>query len=321
MPPPDLDPADWLPSRANFIRERAEEERTNGIAWFDGFSPRFGGRIMQIFTESYPSAVAEWDTAVNDDLLDLVTNHSQYGTSSRSLHEAFNNMWGSVYHEQVDWLAAVPLVLARYEANYAGTEGEWGDNTFTLFFNTDDFVERTNDLLLDERVNLTFIDSRLRPRENEPLHTDLMQPTEAFLSNDERFSTAETAYMEASSSLAAGHYGQAITAAASALQDTLRAFGATGQTLASQINSARSRNLIMAHDAKLFEMVKMATDWLTADRSNRGNAHGASSATRADAQLAIHIAASIMLRLMRLEQSTSVEATEPPEPRRGSGAS
>lgn len=299
----DPDWADMLPSRAEAIRERAEEEAREGIRWTTWFSPRFQRRLLRAFDASYSSFAPEWESAISDALAAYVNEHSDYATPYRTLEQTFSGgMLAALPPEQLDWLAAMPIVLEQFSARYSGQMSDDTDFAVPLEFDVDGFVERVDDLLLDERVAYVFIRRRIRPRTDAPLHLDLVAPTEALLSSDQRFRKAEAAYVSATSNLATGHYGSAITGAASALQESLSAIGASDTTLKRQVEKARQLGVFQGHDARLIEVLTLISGWFNADRSARGDAHGAPAAKKEDAELALHIAAAIMLRLMRRDE-------------------
>lgn len=313
MPSPDR--GDWedvLPSRAQSLRDRAEQEAIDGIQWSEWFSPRFQRRMLTIFFSCYPSHDPAWDSAVTGAVRGYVLEHSEFSPRvAGSLEEAFSGEWHSVSPaEQLDWLAAIPIVLEQFEALYGGKMGGSDDYSYELHFFADEFAREMNDLLLDERVSFVFLNRRIRPRAHAPLHLSLVEPTEVLLSDDPRFRGAELAYLEATTALATGQYGASVTAASSTLQEVLAALGAPGETLKKQFQTAKALGLVLSHDERLFDVVQSIGGWLIADRSARGTAHGASKADREDAELAIHVAAAIALRLIR--QDSDGPSTSPP---------
>jgi hypothetical protein len=77
----------------------------------------------------------------------------------------------------------------------------------------------------------------------------------------------------------------------------LLAAGAEGNALGPLLASARGKGLLGPYDSKLAEGVKLIGDWVSADRSTRGDAHSASNANIDDAWLAVHVAAALIVRL------------------------
>jgi hypothetical protein len=94
-----------------------------------------------------------------------------------------------------------------------------------------------------------------------------------------------------------GKPDDAITDAAGALQAMLEAMGAEGNSLSPLFKSARGKGLLGPYDGKLAAAVEALVDWVSADRSGRGDAHGGGPATRADAWLTVRIVGALLLRL------------------------
>lgn len=79
--------------------------------------------------------------------------------------------------------------------------------------------------------------------------------------------------------------GDAITDAGTALQIACDGGGVRQVAKAPLLNDAK-KNGLLRPDSKLAQGVEFIDEWVSADRSNRGNAHAASDATRADGWLA-----------------------------------
>lgn len=229
-----------------------------------------------------------------------MSDQSQLRPSHGSIESAFTEViYPATDAELLDWFAAIPIVLDKFgEVNNGKWSGEQ-DNDFAYDIDSAKFCELANDVLLESRIAFTFVNRRLKPRTEEPLFLTVIEPVETLLTNDPKFAAAEAAYTQAQSSIAAGQYGAAITSAGSALQATLEALGATGSNLGAIFSDAKRRGFLMGHDTKLLDSYKLIADWITADRSNRGTAHGAGSAERADADMAVHIVAALVIRLIK----------------------
>jgi hypothetical protein len=90
--------------------------------------------------------------------------------------------------------------------------------------------------------------------------------------------------------LPGGDPADAITDVGTALQEMLVYLGAQGNALGPLLKDAEQRGLLGPYDAKL-------VGWVSADRSNRGDTHSASSATKGDAWLTVHVVGALILRL------------------------
>ena len=77
----------------------------------------------------------------------------------------------------------------------------------------------------------------------------------------------------------------------------LDALGCEGNSLGPKLQNAKDRGLLAPHDSPMAEIVKKAGDWVSADRSNTGDAHNAGSATVDDAWFTVHVVGALILRL------------------------
>jgi hypothetical protein len=93
----------------------------------------------------------------------------------------------------------------------------------------------------------------------------------------------------------------AITAAARALQEMFTWIGAKGNSLGPLFDSARSRGLLQPHDRNLIDALERLVDWVNADRSERGDAHKRTAATREDAEMTLNIVSAVIVRLASLK--------------------
>jgi hypothetical protein len=109
--------------------------------------------------------------------------------------------------------------------------------------------------------------------------------------------TDKRTYQKAIMELAASHADDAITDAGTALQETLTVLGCSGNSLGPLITDARKRGLLAPHDAKLDQSISNIMVWVSADRSELGEAHHVSDATVEDAWLIVHIVGALILRL------------------------
>lgn len=152
------------------------------------------------------------------------------------------------------------------------------------------FVAAVNDAFRQHRVSWELIEGQMVPFDSNELHTEVVEPVLRLLSRS-GWEDAEAAYQKALRQLSEEQPDTAITAAGSALQETLTLLGCAGSTLDQLGKSGLSRGVLAPYDKKL-------VDWLEADRSNRGDAHrGASGASRDDAWLAVHVAGALIRRL------------------------
>jgi hypothetical protein len=123
-------------------------------------------------------------------------------------------------------------------------------------------------------------------------------PTLRLLAGRVDYAAVEIAYRNALEEISGGKPDDAITDAATALQEMLELLGCEGNALGPLIRDARRKGVLAPHDQTLGDAIAKIGDWVSADRSEMGDGHrGASAATRDDAWLIVHIVGALVLRL------------------------
>lgn len=159
-----------------------------------------------------------------------------------------------------------------------------------------DLEKHANEVFEDFRIAYRMVDGEIVPIGSDELHTEVVAPTLRLLIG-ERFKNAHEAYLSAIREVPADP-ADAITDAGTALQETLTALGCTGNALGPLIRSAKSKGLLAPHDATLTAGIEQFLSWASADRSESGDGHHVSPATRADSWLMIHIVGALIVRLV-----------------------
>ena len=153
-----------------------------------------------------------------------------------------------------------------------------------------EFETEIRTILREHRVNYDLINGRFVPRESLELHESVVVPALTLLAGRKGLEGAETAYQQALGELHNGSPDDAITDAATALQETLVALGCRGNSLGPLASSATNKGVINAYDKKI-------VDWVSADRSTKGDTHNAEPASREDAWFTVHIVGALILRV------------------------
>ena len=73
----------------------------------------------------------------------------------------------------------------------------------------------------------------------------------------------------------------------------------SGNSLGPLIKSARENGLLAPHDSPMLGAVVKVLDWVSADRSERGDAHAVSTASIDDAWFTVHVVGAALLRLSK----------------------
>lgn len=158
------------------------------------------------------------------------------------------------------------------------------------------FVEAANEIFAQERVGWELIDGLMVEIHSKELHEAAIEPALRLLHNRE-FAKADRAYRDALDELAHGKGADAITDAGTALQEILTALGCDGNQLGDLIRSAKNKGLIAGHDTPVFDAIEKTLHWVAADRSQSGDPHHVSEATREDAWLIVHVVGAFIVRL------------------------
>lgn len=153
-----------------------------------------------------------------------------------------------------------------------------------------EFAARIKEILLEHTVSFDLVDGRFVPSSSRELHEAVVVPALTLLGGRKGLEGVEKAYQAALNEIHTGSPDDAITDAATALQLTLKALGCKGESLGPLAKSAQSKGVITGYDKKLI-------DWVSADRSNKGDAHKVDSASVEDAWLIVHVVGALILRI------------------------
>jgi hypothetical protein len=157
---------------------------------------------------------------------------------------------------------------------------------------------RVNEILDAANVSYRLEGTLTVDRASIELHATTVEPSLSLLAGHPELRRVEAAYQKALVELRpGGDAGDAITDAAAALQEMLLALGAGGNALGPLLKSARTRGLLGPYDSKLGAGVELIGEWVSADRSGRGDAHAPSGAVDDDAWLAVHVVGALIVRL------------------------
>jgi hypothetical protein len=159
------------------------------------------------------------------------------------------------------------------------------------------YSQRVNTVLREHRISYELVGREMVPFSSKELHTAVVSPTLRLLSGQAGWERVEQAYQDALGELADGKPSDAITDAATALQEALRLVGASGNSLGPLVTSARRMGLLAPHDSPMATAIESLVHWVSADRSTIGDAHQVSSASIEDAWLTVHVVGALILRL------------------------
>lgn len=153
------------------------------------------------------------------------------------------------------------------------------------------FTQTIQTILREHRVSFDLIDGRFIPFESREMHEKITVPVLTLLGGRSNLADIEIGYLAALEQIHLGQAASAITKAATALQEALTALGCSGNSLGPLAKSAESKGVITGYDKKL-------VDWVSADRSKRGDAHSVGPASVEDAWLVVHVVGALILRIV-----------------------
>lgn len=160
------------------------------------------------------------------------------------------------------------------------------------------YRERINDIFEERDVAWYLVGEKVVPRSSAAMHATVVEPVFALTAGEPRLAAVEKSFQDALRELKpGGDPSDAITDAGRAVQEMLTASGARGNAIGPLLVDARKRELLAPYDAKLAEAVEALGDWVSADRSARGDAHHVREASRDDAWLTVRVAGALILRL------------------------
>jgi hypothetical protein len=166
-------------------------------------------------------------------------------------------------------------------------------------WNSPTFDRMVNNILREHRVSYELANSQMIEFSSREIHEELVTPTLQLLAGRPDGARVESAYQAALSEISKGQPSNAITDAGTALQETLATLGCSGNSLGPLAKSAREKGLLAPHDSPMVSAVEKIVHWVSADRSELGDAHEVSSATVDDAWFIVHIVGALILRLSK----------------------
>lgn len=274
-----------LYSRRKRLAELAKREAAGESFWTDSFDGGFRTRLWYLWSDYYAeNAYEASDFARAAILLD----EGWTSLSRKSNPQAdFHGFVDSCDDDQMP-MAIEAMALATRES---------GIRTAQIFADPDLVEAAVNTILREHRISFELTGGEMVPFDSLELHTEVVMPALRLLARTDGLDAVESTYRDALAEIAASKPGDAITDAATALQEMLVALGCVGNSLGPLIKSARSKGLLGAHDVPMLDGIEKVLQWVSADRSERGDSHLASAATVDDAWLIVHVVGALIVRL------------------------
>jgi hypothetical protein len=277
------------------LQESAEREAAGESLWTPAFSDRVRTRIIHVFRRLVSGAInvglpvifAEAQRVIleQEGGFSLIPGET---TPTDDFFKYYQRCTDAMFPTAIEALAAALDAGDRAEAraNYHSWPYGWAEA----------FTGEVNVIFAQERVGWELIDGRMVEIHSKELHVAAIEPALRLLHRSE-YAKADKQYRDALDELAQGKASDAITDAGATLQEMLEALGCEGNQLGDLARSARKKGLLGAHDSPLVEAIEKTMHWVAADRSEMGDAHHATQATREDAWLIVHVVGALIVRL------------------------
>jgi hypothetical protein len=242
---------------------------------------------------------SEWDI-LNGQLAVILTREwGVPGLPSRDIRNVLVGLTDSEILDVVEaWFAATRKIVEALDRSSGEYWAGGSLNDAQARALEERFRSRINDIFDDHDIAWQVVGDRVVPRSSRSMHADVVSPVFALTNGERKYARVEQAYQKALLELKpGGDPADAITDAGTALQLMLEACGAKGNALGPLLADARKRELLGPYDSKLAEGFQAIGDWVSADRSTRGDAHTVRDVNREDAWLAVRVAGALVLRL------------------------
>lgn len=264
---------------------KAREEAGESL-WTSDFSDSTLGRIVHAMDDFRGQYGTPYVLARQQ----IMRERGVFRLSNTSLQDPRADLVQYMRQEGSDAVAtAIEAYLQALGSHEYGQEAFWRTGE-------DEFAEAINAILRQDRISFELVHGEMVPFSSRELHVEVVAPTLRLIAAP-GWERVETAYQQALKQIADGNPPNAITDAGTALQEALEMLGATGNALGPLIKSARSKGILAGHDQPLADSIRQAAEWVSADRSNSGDAHKSSESGAEDAWLIVHIVGALLLRL------------------------
>ncbi|HEV2070575.1 MAG TPA: hypothetical protein VGR26_12345 [Acidimicrobiales bacterium] len=271
-----------LYGRRNRLQQIAQAEADGKNLWTTEFDRRTRARIAAVFSQVGSGAVAIMDQKVVGLLM---------REEGLFIDKSFLNGLMKADDEQLPSLIEAILIALR------AITGS-GRSSSRLPVDASSVERDINEVLNEHRISYELVNGQMVAFQSKELHQEVVEPTLRLLPGRRGWDKVEAAYQAALREISSGNPADAITDAGTALQEALMLLGCQGNALGSLIKSAKSKGLLAPHDSQLTDGIEKIAHWVSADRSESGDSHKASTGvTRDDAWFTVHVVGALIVRL------------------------
>lgn len=272
----------------------AKAEAAGESFWTTDFAPEVRTKFRHLFTDVSEEQEAYYIVARGLILRDegkLFLGHKDYNAMNDLLTYAFNcddNDFPSVI-EAMAAACSHPMIMQGYRQVKSAEL----------------FERDASRILREHRISYELVNRQMIELSSLELHQEVVAPAVSLLAGRADLEKVERSYMKALEEISKGDAADAITDAGTALQEMLNSLGCGGNALGPLIKSAREKGLLAPHDSPMLDAVYRVMNWVSADRSETGDAHKAGSPSLDDAWFMVHIVGAIILRLSARPRSST----------------
>jgi hypothetical protein len=162
-----------------------------------------------------------------------------------------------------------------------------------------------NTILREHRVAYEIVNGQMQPLNSAALTDLVYEPLAALFNNAKSFHKVESAYREAWKEFAEHRFSNAITDAATALQEMCESLGATQSQLSDQLKHLRNSGLLNSFDAPLVEAISKMISWAGGVRSQIGDTHRVNDTSIEDARFFLAVIGALIIRLAEANPSSN----------------
>ena len=277
-----------LHRRRKRLEELAKQETAGATFWTGEFDRAARTKVLHAFKDATGDYLFEYCSRARDLIL---RDEGLMHLVRQDMNEA-NDLLNYLLTCSNDMMPTVIEAMMAATRDNSLTRNQWDRRDASSGFGVS-----VATILREHRVNYDLIDGQMIEFSSREMHEAVTAPMLALLAGRRDLANAERAYQDALEEISKGKPEDAITDAGTALQEALQALGCSGNALGPLIKSAKSAGLLAPHDGPLLDAVERVAHWVSADRSESGDSHGAATATVDDAWFIVHVVGALVLRL------------------------
>jgi hypothetical protein len=283
-------------SRRRRLAELAAQEAKGASFWSTSFDQKFRNKLIHAFTDAARDYLGNYAEAARDQILRDEGLMHLVGPNNSEINDLLNFIL--ICDDQMMPTVIEALATALRDTHVPFVYSNGGA--------LQEFQETVATALREHRLSYDFINGEMVEFSSRELHEAVTAPALRLLAGRKDLGNVENAYLEALDQLSRGKTGNAITDAGRALQEALSALGCDGNALGPLIGSARKNGLLAGHDSPMADALEKVMHWVSADRSEMGDAHVEKDASPEDAWLIVHVVGALILRLTQGSPRTRV---------------